>query len=229
MTGETHQQAAELVIDQNSNRGIGSSSILFSCSAIAAILFCLFLVVYNYSLKRNISSLEDQKASIISQIQTPENLKLEQTINSTAAAIGQLSSLYDPDYFANSSFLTEFNKLVNKTASVTTLSLDENDNLRIDGQTNGMTSLAVFLQSLENTGYLSKVNLVGVSNESLDNVSSTKFSISCFLDRDKARASLVKTTENSSSGATNSSSNTSVDTANTTQDNIDTPYEEPNL
>lgn len=198
MTVETHQSATELVIDQNSGHGKGGVNLLFSSSAIIAAFFAVFLFVYNFSLNRTVTSLEVQKASLLSEIQTPDNQKLEQTINSTASAIGQLQSLFSSRTYTVSDFLTNFTKLVNKTAMVTNLALDEEDNLRLDGQANGMSSLAILLQSLEDSEYLENVTLVGISNESSNNVPVTRFSISAYLNRDKAEAAQEKAKEKSS-------------------------------
>jgi hypothetical protein len=212
MEEQSHQQVAELVIDKNSGRSIGGSSLLFSISAIIAVLFCLFLFLYNFSLTRSTKGIEAQKASVMSEIQTPENQKLEETVSSTVAAIGSLKSLYNPDSYKASDFMMNFPKIVPKNTMITNLALDENDNLRIDGQTTGLSELAAFIQSMQDSNYLEGISLAGASTESVNGQAVTKFSISCRLNRDKAQAELKKAAEAAKSNVTSVPATSSTDT-----------------
>jgi len=229
MTEQVHQPAAELVIDQNSNHLVGGSSLLFVLSAVAAVLFCFFLFLYNYTLTKSVSNYDNQRSSIISQIETPDNQKLEKTINSTASTISNLKNLIATDSYKTSDLLVNFPKLVTKNAQLNNLSLDENNNLRIDGQTDTMTTLAVFIQSLNDSEYLENTDLVSVVTENLNGKNVTKFSISCLLNKDKAKAAqnIDKTTTTSTGNAPESSTSDSTSTEASTDTSTEAPYAAP--
>lgn len=224
MAEEVQQSKPEFKIDDNRGYGMGAITLLFLISAILAVLFLIFLFLYNYSLKNQIADLNSQKSQILSQVELPENKALVETINSTAGAIVDLKSIYTPNTFKTSDFLSEFPKSINKNVQINNLSLEGDNSLKIDATTQNLSTLALFLESLKQTGYIEQIRLVGVSNESVEGNNVAKFSISAILNRDLAYAKLLKSRE-PLVPETQSLENTTTETAEPNLDDTSTAEE----
>lgn len=206
MVERENKSANEFVVDPSIDRSGGGVFVLFSIAAFIAVIFCLFMIVYNFTLSRSAASLTAKKADLVSQIETPENQQLAATIFSTANAISNLNSLYNPNRFKDSDFLTEFPKVVSKNVMIQNLSLDDHDNLKIDGTTAGMTGLATFMESLKQTNYITDLKLLGVTTDTTNNQVVTKFSLSAYFNRDQAHTEMLKKTTSASTSASTTSS-----------------------
>lgn len=205
MVEGSFQPQVELSVDQN--KGVKSSGFatLLMISTALVVLFTAFLMIYNFSLSRQVTDLNGQKSALISQIKTPDNQKIEALINGTADSISSLKILVGSDQYKLSNLMVDLPKVVNKNVVINNFSLDSFDHIRIDGVTNNQTSLAKFMQSLQDSVIFKNVSLAATSNNGSDAKTATTFSISLDLDRTSANESIQKTVSSTTSTDTTTS------------------------
>lgn len=178
-THQPTQPMPELSIDQGHHGRFTGFAIMVIISGIAVVLFAVFMYLYNLSLKNQIADLSSQKANLLSQIQTPENQKIEETINSAAAVVGQLSQFLDTKGYKTGNFLDDFPKVVNKSAQINNLVVDKSGSVKMDGTAKSQAELAQLMQSLQDAKFIKNVQLAGSSIAS----GSVSFSLSAELDK----------------------------------------------
>lgn len=168
----------QLTIDNASGNRLSGFSLLVVISTILAVVICGFFYFYNLSLTNQIADLDGQRSALISELQTPDNLKLEEQINGAASAISSISTLSGSGQYKLSKFLDDLPTAMTKDSKFNGLSVDRDGAVKIDGVTVSQTSLAKLIQSFNDAKFLKDVILLSSAVSSESNKPVVAFSLS---------------------------------------------------
>ncbi len=168
--------------------------------------FAVAMLLYQFSLSRQVNNLQSQKADLASQIKTPDNQKLEALINGTADSIALIKSLQNSAEYKMGNFIVDFPKLVGTGVVIKNLSVDADLQVKVDAATASQASLAKFMQSLQDSPLFQDVTLVSSGTGGAAPKTATTFSIVAKINKAAANEGLLKKTQASAPVTTNPTS-----------------------
>lgn len=151
----------------NQSRGESAlPSVLFWLSFAVTLLATGFFWLSDYSNVKAIYEKENEKNSIVSQLNSENNKKVEEVAINFQSAFSQLSALVASG-ISKADFLTELFTHTTKDVKITSISLSDEGELGIDGATASYRQVADLMLGLKGDSKLSDVSLknVGVSTE----------------------------------------------------------------
>ena len=201
-------------------------NLLVIIAAVIATVFTIVLFFYQLSLKNQISDLTGQKASLLSQIQTPENLDIEDQVNGIITSIDQIKSIKDSDSNRFQLALSNLPAIALKTSQVKNFSIDEFGILSLDVTTNSNENVAKFLESLNKSSFLENVQLLSSNASGTTEAPVIDFSVTATINQDKAALAELSSPE-SAAGSSTDSTSSDTGTEETTTDGSQPATEPP--
>lgn len=160
-------------------------NLLTIIAGVIAIVFTIAIYFYQLSLKNQISDLTGQKASLLSQIQTPENLDIENQVNGIITSVNLIKSIKDSDSNRFSLALSNLPPIILKTSRVKNFSIDEFGVLSLDVVTNSNENVAKFLKSLDESNFLENIQLLSSNASGTTEAPVIDFSVTATINQDK--------------------------------------------
>lgn len=206
------------------NQSTGASlvpSVLIWLSLIITLVATGFFWLSDYSNVKAISEKENEKNSIVSQLNSESNKKIEQEALSFQNAFSELSSLV-ANQVSKASFLTELYTHITKDVKITSIALSAEGELGIDGATGSYRQVADLMLGLKGYSKLSDISLKSVSvsiEEEVPTNEKITFSIDSMADLGngaKAESSATGDTTSSESTTSGSASTSTSTGSNTT-------------
>jgi len=201
-------------------------NLLVIIAAVIATVFTIALFFYQLSLKNQISDLTGQKASLLSQIQTPENLDIEDQVNGIITSIDQIKSIKDSDSNRFQLALSNLPAIALKISQVKNFSIDEFGILSLDVTTNSNENVAKFLESLNKSSFLENVQLLSSNASGTTEAPVIDFSVTATINQDKT-ASAESSSPESAAGSSTDSTSSDTGTEETTTDGSQPATEPP--
>jgi hypothetical protein len=201
-------------------------NLLVIIAAVIATVFTIALFFYQLSLKNQISDLTGQKASLLSQIQTPENLDIEDQVNGIITSIDQIKSIKDSDSNRFQLALSNLPAIALKISQVKNFSIDEFGILSLDVTTNSNENVAKFLESLNKSSFLENVQLLSSNASGTTEAPVIDFSVTATINQDKT-ASAESSSPESAAGSSTDSTSSDTGTDETTTDSSQSATEPP--
>lgn len=219
------QEVPQFSIDQSKGPGLGGFGLFTVASLLVIVILTVFFYVYYLSLNRKTSSLQAEKADLVSQIMTPDNQKLEGLVNGAAASIQQINQYKNINGYSVKDFLEDFPKIATKQVTVRNLSLDSDGQLRLDAVVTSQIALAQFLTSMKNSGIITNISLSNDSITVVDSNTTVAFSITAGVDYIAAAAAKAAkaTASNPTTSTSSSSETTSTTDTNSTSTEVVAP------
>ena len=183
-------------------------------AGLITIIFTIFFCFYQLSLKNKVSDLTGQKASLLSQVQTPENVEVERNVNGIIESIEKIKTIKDSDskkvFFA----LSNLPAIVLKTSQIKNLSISEDGILTLDVTTNSNENVAKFLASLSDSTFLEIVQLLATTTSGTTEAPIVDFSVTAKINQKKV-VPTASTTEETAEEGTDETLGESVDSQTT--------------
>lgn len=169
------------------NQSKGSSpipSVIVWLSFVITLAATAFFWLSDYSNVKAISEMENEKNSVVSQLNSESNIKAEEEAINFQNAFLQLSTLVT-NRISKADFLTELYTHVVRDVKISTISMSGEGELGVDGATASYRQVADFMLGLKGYKKLTDISLknVSVSTEEgvpLDQI--VTFSISAMVD-----------------------------------------------
>ena len=158
---------AETLSEFNQSKGASPvPSVLIWLSFIITLVVTGFFWLSDYSNVKAVNEKESEKNSIVSQLNSESNKRVEEEALNFQSAFTQLSTLVT-NQVSKASFLTELYTHITRDVKISSISLSAEGDLGIDGATGSYRQVADLMLGLKGYSKLSDISLksVAVSNE----------------------------------------------------------------
>lgn len=184
MTQVGTEPIPEIKIDEvGSNGGSSGFAVMILFSGALALVFGVIMYFYNISANNQVKDLENRKTEIVSQLSTPENLKIEEMVNGASNSIDKVKLIKSGTEYTIPKFVDDFSLVVMKSVKLANMTVDADGGIKIDGTAPDQLTLAKFLQSLKDAKFLKEMKLISLTKASNPNPEVT-FSISLVMDKE---------------------------------------------